>query len=499
MQNYLKIKQHSVKNLILLGLFILFRAAWAEIVKPSSATMIVTKPSAQQNVSTGTTKNNTNINASEANATLPIIKTRNSSNTIAMDFQNADVKYVLRAICQFAGYNLVMSDTVQGSVTIKLEDISWDEALQLILQIKNLGLRKNGNILRIAPNAELLEQDKIVLEQNKLGNAKDSIEPLEFVTIKLKYAKAMAVKDMITQKAYNNNPESADSVHGIKMLSSRGSLLVDERSNSLFIKDSATYIQGIKQLLKEIDTPVQQVMIEARIVQADKSLEQELGSRLLALNRGKAIIANNLSSGLDIAQKTIPQQPLITNFANVNPSIATIFSPTSSLLLGLELDAAEINGTSKTLSYPKIITSNYQSANIQQGMKIPYHNSSMNSSSTTTEFVNANLSFTVTPQITQAGTVILEIEVHKDHMIAVTAGVMPPIDTNQINTKVEISDGATLLIGGIFINDNTEGSAAVPWLGSIPYLGWLFKQKSIKLNQKELLIYITPRILHNNY
>lgn len=194
----------------------------------------------------------------------------------------------------------------------------------------------------------------------------------------------------------------------------------------------------------------------------------------------------------------MPQQPLITNFAGINPSIATIFSPTSSLLLGLELDAAEIRGTSKTLSYPKIITSNYQSANIQQGMKIPYHNSSMNSSSTTTEFVNASLSFTVTPQITQAGTVILEIEVHKDHMIAVTAGVMPPIDTNQINTKVEISDGATLLIGGIFINDNTEGTFSVPWLSSIPYLGWLFKQKNIKLNQKELLIYITPRILHNN-
>jgi len=312
----------------------------------------------------------------------------------------------------------------------------------------------------------------------------------------LKYAKAMAVKDMITQKAYNNNPESADSVHGIKMLSARGSLLIDERSNMLFIKDSPSYITGIKQLLKEIDNPVQQVMIEARIVQADKNLETELGARLLALNRGKINIANDLNSTLDIAQKSPTQQPLITNFANINPSIATIFSPTSSLLLGLELDAAEINGTSKTLSYPKIITSNYQSANIQQGMKIPYHNSSMNSSSTTTEFVNANLSFTVTPQITEAGTVILDIEVHKDHPIAVTAGIMPPIDTNQITTKVEISDGATLLIGGIFINDHADASSSVPWLSEIPYLGWLFKQKSSKSNQKELLIYITPRILH---
>lgn len=242
-----------------------------------------------------------NPNASDAISTvdLPIIKPQhNNPNNITLDFQNADVKYVLRAICQFAGYNLVMSDTVQGSVTIKLEDIKWDQALQLILQIKNLGLRKNGNILRIAPNAELLEQDKISLEQNKFTNSIETLEPLEFVTLKLKYAKAMAVKDMITQKAYNNNPESADSIHGIKMLSSRGSLLVDERSNMLFIKDSQIYINGIKQLIKEIDTPVQQVMIEARIVQADKNLETEIGSRLLALNRGKPIIANNLNSRL---------------------------------------------------------------------------------------------------------------------------------------------------------------------------------------------------------
>lgn len=437
-----------------------------------------------------------NANASDS---LSIIKhIHNNPNNITLDFQNADVKYVLRAICQFAGYNVVMSDTVQGSVTIKLQDIKWDEALQLILQIKNLGYRKNGNILRIAPNSELLEQDKLVLEQNKLINSIDALESLEFVTIKLKYAKAMTVKDMITQKAFANasSNESGDSVHGIKMLSSRGSLLVDERSNSLFIKDITTYINGIKQLIKEIDTPVKQVLIEARVVQADKTLEQDLGSRLLALNKGKTIVSNNLNSGLDVAQKTMPQQPLLTNFANTNPSIATIFSPTSTLLLGLELDAAEMRGISKTLSYPKIITSNYQTANIQQGMKIPYHNSSMSSATTVTEFINASLSFTVTPQITEAGSVILDVEVHKDHPMPVAVGVMPAIDTNQITTKVEIANGSTLLIGGIFVNDSSEATTAVPWLGDIPYLGWLFKQRALKSNQKELLIYITPRILN---
>ncbi len=375
LQIYVKIKNYnigiwfiSIKTWLILNLLVMFcGSVQASAMQDNDAL------AGNARVST-ITQSLGNHNFSEL---LHIIKiSHNNHNIISMDFQNADVKYVLRAICQFAGYNVVMSDTVQGSVTIKLEDIQWDQALQLILQIKNLGYRKNGNILRIAPNAELLEQDKLTIEQNKLGNAKDAIEPLEFVTIKLKYAKAMAAKDMITQKAYNNNPESADSVHGIKMLSSRGSLLVDERSNTLFIKDSPSYINGIKQLLKEIDTPVQQVMIEARIVQADKNLETELGARLLALNRGKINIANDLNSTLDIAQKLLPQQPLITNFANINPSIATIFSPTSSLLLGLELDAAEINGISKTLSYPKIITSNYQSANIQQGMKIPYHKTS---------------------------------------------------------------------------------------------------------------------------
>jgi type IV pilus assembly protein PilQ len=466
MQAYIKIKDYVVKTLGVLSVLIICIG----------------------NAQADTDKLSYYHNSSEA---LPIIKTHH--NNISMDFQNADVKYVLRAICQFAGYNLVMSDTVQGNVTLKLEDISWDRALQLILQIKNLGFRKNGNILRIAPNTELLEQDKILFEQSKLEH---SVESLEFVTIRLKYARAMIAKDMITQKAFANTNESADSIHGIKMLSSRGSLLVDERSNSLFIKDSPSYINGIRQLLKEIDIPVKQVLIEARVVQADKTLEQDLGSRLLALNKGKTIVSNNLNSGLDITQKSMPQQPLLTNFANTNPSIATIFSPTSTLLLGLELDAAEMRGDSKTLSYPKIITTNYQTANIQQGMKIPYHNSSMSSATTVTEFINASLSFTVTPQITEAGSVILDVEVHKDHPMPVAVGVMPAIDTNQITTKVEIANGSTLLIGGIFVNDSSEATTALPWLGDIPYLGWLFKQRALKSNQKELLIYITPRILN---
>ncbi len=363
MQKHIKIKDYVIKVWLVLAMLVICYGNAQAI-------------DAQINNNTSNIQTNKRQTVAQDNASdsLPIIKTKH--NTIAMDFQNADVKYVLRAICQFAGYNLVMSDTVQGSVTIKLDDIKWDEALQLILQVKNLGLRKNGNILRIAPNAELLEQDKLSLERDKLQNSIAALESLEFVTLRLKYAKAMTVKDMITQKAFANNTESADSVHGIKMLSTRGSLLVDERSNSLFIKDSPSYINGIKQLIKEIDTPVKQVLIEARIVQADKTLEQDLGSRLLALNKGKTIVSNNLNNALDITQKTMPQQPLLTNFANTNPSIATIFSPTSTLLLGLELDAAEMRGSSKTLSYPKLITTNYQTANIQQGMKIPYHNSS---------------------------------------------------------------------------------------------------------------------------
>lgn len=411
---------------------------------------------------------------------------------ITLDFQNADVKHVLRTICYFGRYNLVMSDTVQGKINLKLEKISWQQALSLVLKTQHLGIRVNGNILRIAPNQELLDQDKIILEQDKLQDAVDTLITISF---KLKYIKANLVKDMISNH-HNNNELNINNKQNSPILSNRGSLLVDERSNIIFITDSQNHILAIKKLLHDIDIPVKQVLISARIVQADKNLESDLGSRIMALNKGKLSIANNLNNAIATNQKLLPQQPLITNFNEINPSLATIFSPTSSLLLGLELDAAELTGNSKTLSYPKIITSSYQTANIQQGMKIPYHNTSMSSSTTVTEFINASLSFTVTPQITEAGTVILDIEVHKDHPLAVAAGVTPPIDTNQISTKVEIIDGATLLIGGVFIDDYAQGQYAIPFLSKIPYLGWLFKQNSTKSNQKELLIYITPKILN---
>ncbi|WP_092403096.1 MULTISPECIES: type IV pilus secretin PilQ [Candidatus Ichthyocystis] len=411
---------------------------------------------------------------------------------LSLNFQNTSIRGALQAIADFTRLNILVTDSVKGNLTMRLNDVPWDQALNIILDSANLGMRRNGSVIVVGTTKELLESDKQYLQSEKQMN---ELAQTKLVVFHLNYQKADDVERMFDSKN--------------KILSERGSVIVDNRTNQIFIRDVPDKVKEVRDFIKAIDVPVSQVMIEARIVEASSSFNRSLGIRLGTVGNN-----NNSTWGADIAQTTaIRNQPasMITQSAsnfNVNLPASgsspgkfawTIFNSDSTGLLNLEISAMEADGGGKTLSNPRVVTSDKQLAIIEQGTEIPYTTVQGTGANVTlsTDFKKVNLSLSVTPQITPNNHVILDVEVTKDSvgLISTTAG--PSINTKHVKTKVLVEDGGTLVIGGIYEDSKNEDNSKIPLLGDFPILGSLFKVKTNTHRLSELMVFITPRVIYD--
>ncbi len=437
-----------------------------------------------------------------------------SGEKLTLNFQNIEVRALLQVIADFTNFNVVTSDTVTGNVTLRLKDVPWDQALDIILQAKSLGLRKSGNVILIAPKDELAAKEKAELESK---SQLSSLEPVRTQSFQLNYTKAEEVAKGLSGQ--NSSQGSASGANASRMLSPRGSVIFETRTNQLFVSDIPSKLEEVQNLISKIDIPVRQVLIEARIVEADDKFGRSLGVRLGASDlrgvRGglpgyglggdtRVTVGGNL--GAVGGQTQQPGGSLSyndTQFVNLPAGAEggfnaatfalSLFGATANRFLNLELSALEADGRGKIVSSPRLVTADQIKAVIRQGTKIPYQKAT-SSGATGIEFIDATLKLEVTPQITPEGNVILDVEVNKDSVGAVTAGV-PSINTKSVKTQVLVENGGTIVIGGIFEQTDRTEEVKVPFLGDVPYLGNLFKTKSRTLNKTELLIFLTPKVV----
>jgi type IV pilus assembly protein PilQ len=430
-------------------------------------------------------------------------KTGYTGEKLSLNFQNVEVRAVLQVIADFTGLNIVTSDTVSGNLTLRLKDVPWDQALDIILQAKGLDARKTGNVVWIAPRDEIATKEKLALEaQQQISD----LEPLRTESFQLNYQKADAVQKLISDSSQ-------------KVLSKRGSAVVDARTNTLFVQDTPTKLEEIRVLIKQIDVAVKQVMIESRIVEASDTFQKNVGARLgittagtqNGYGGGKVMVmpSGNVNSlGVQSGQtQNYPQSYFPDSFSVNLPAAAiagtpvgqfgyTLFNRAATRFLNLEITALQSDGKGKVISSPRVITADNVEANIEQGTEIPYQQAS-SSGATSISFRKATLSLKVKPQITPDDNVYMTLDVHKDSRGADTVAG-PAIDTKQVTTQVLVENGGTVSIGGIYIQDLEKTINKVPLLGDIPILGMFFRQESSTNNRTELLIFVTPRILRDN-
>jgi type IV pilus assembly protein PilQ len=431
---------------------------------------------------------------------------------LSLNFQNIEVRALLQVIADFTNFNVVTSDTVTGNVTLRLKDVPWDQALDIILQAKGLGLRKSGNVIWIAPKDELASKEKIDLESKAQIAA---LEPVRTQAFQLNYTKAKDIADGLTGQSSGGSSGSGNT----RILTTRGSVIYQVRTNQLFVSDIPSKLEEISAMIAKIDIPVRQVLIEARIVEADDTFGRSLGVRLGAADlrgvRGgtpgysvggdnRVVIGGSMNAiGTQTLQSTSTDSFADTQFVNLpaisqagsNPATfaLSLFGAAANRFLNLEISALEADGRGKVVSSPRLITADQVRASIQQGTRIPYQQAT-SSGATAVQFVDATLRLEVTPQITPEGNVILDVRVNKDSPGAISAGV-PAIDTKAVQTQVLIENGGTVVIGGIFEQTDRTDVTKVPVLGDIPYLGNLFKTTAKRLNKTELLIFLTPKII----
>ena len=453
---------------------------------------------------------------------------------LSLNFQNVEVRAVLQVIADFTGLNIITSDTVQGNLTLRLKDIPWDQALDIILQTKGLDMRKNGNVVLIAPREELALKEKQQLE-NALQIAQ--LEPLISESFQLNYIKASDLQNLITtnrQQAYGAGAGQTATTGGQgSILSQRGVAMVDPRSNILFVQDTAAVLEEVRKIIRQIDTTIRQVLIEARIVVASDLFSQQLGVRFgqqTGFTFGNKRYAGGSSGSLstqpvvtcnagECKRETRTQTPfeLASGIAsagysdspqlNVNlpvPNAAgqlalTLINLGSGNLINLELSALEADGRGKVVSSPRVVAQDNGKAVIEQGTEIPYTTAGSANSPPTTQFKKAVLRLDVTPQITPDNRVIMSVEIHKDTVGQFVpqqgGGSVPSIDTKNVVTQIQVNNGDTAVIGGIFEEEIRNDVTQVPWLGNLPILGYLFKQTGTTSNKTELLIFLTPRIV----
>jgi len=419
---------------------------------------------------------------------------------LSLNFQNIEIRSLLQVIADFTKFNIVTSDSVTGSVTLRLQDVPWDQALDIILQAKSLGMRKSGNVLWVAPNEEIVAKEKL---EREAYLTLEGLEPLRTQSFQLNYAKASEVSRQLM-----GQPTQGSGAASGKLLSSRGSVIAEPRTNQLFVTDVVARLEQVRELIQKLDVSVKQVMIEARIVEADDSFGKAIGVRLGG--GGNATIASTTPGGVNLGATYSGTSAGVTagNFINMPATAPTgvsfmnatvpafalsIFSEGAAQFLNLELSALEADNKGKVISSPRVITADKVKALIEQGTELPYQVAT-SSGATSIAFRKANLKLEVTPQITPEGSIILELDVNKDTVgQSTTAGFA--IDTKHIQTQVLVENGGTVVIGGIFTMDEVNQETKVPMLGDVPVLGWLFKTKSKKSIKKEMLVFITPKTL----
>ena len=434
-------------------------------------------------------------------------------NKVSLDFQDVDVRTVLQILAKESGMNIVASDSVTGKMTLTLKDVPWDQALDLVMQARNLDMRKTGNVINVAPRDELLAKDKAILTQQR---EIDELGPLYSRTFQLKYKNVEEFRKILKLD------DSSSGGNGSKtILSSRGSALIDPATNTLVITDNTFILQKFEKLIAELDVPARQVMVEARIVEAEDGFSRQLGVKFgYAGSNGKNSWGSNWTNALanrtsyldkqrtlanwarDPSRNEIPALPAWTVDPNVNlptaaatSSIALVHA-LSSGALGLELSAQQAQNKLKIVSTPRVLTQDRKEAIIESGTEIPYQEAS-SSGATSTSFKKAVLGMTVTPNITPDGQIIMDIKINKDSVNPDCGATEPCINTQRLNTNVMVEDGGTLILGGIYREENSEGVSKVPLLGDIPVVGNLFKSKTRSDKKTELLIFITPRIVDN--
>ena len=437
---------------------------------------------------------------------------------LSLNFQNIEVRALLQVIADFTNFNVVTSDTVTGTVTLRLKDVPWDQALDIILQSKGLGVRKSGNVLWIAPKDELAAKEQVDLESKKKIA---ELEPTRTQSFQLNYTKAEEVAKGLTGQALGST--SSASGQSSRILSPRGSVIFETRTNQLFVTDVPSKLEEIQSMIAKIDIPVRQVLIEARIVEADDSFGRSLGIKLgstdlrglrggipgygVGGNNYLTIGGNYTNVGVQTGQTpntttsynpdsqfvNLPANTTAFGGTNAATFALSLFGATANRFLNLEISALEAEGRGNIVSSPRVITADQTKARIEQGEEIPYQQAT-SSGATSVAFKKASLRLEVTPQITPEGNVILDLEVNKDSRGALTAAG-PAINTKQVKTQVLVENGGTVVIGGIFTQDEQTDVNKVPFLGDIPFLGLLFQNRVKSTRKTEMLVFITPKIV----
>lgn len=447
---------------------------------------------------------------------------------LSLNFQDIQVRSVLQLIADFTELNLVASDTVTGSITLRLENVPWDQALDLVLKTKGLDKRQVGNVLMVAPAAEIAEREKQEIETKK---QLEELAPLRTEYIRIRYANARVLFTLFMDGGGGQDGgQGGSSGGGDKgktstgtILSDRGQAIVDERTNSIILTDTEEKIAQFKQLVDRIDIPVQQVMIEARIVVARSDFRKELGfrmagdavqtsksgshkhefsGRLEGMTAGdgagpEAMFIDSDGDGVTDDERDLIASNLV-DLGVFNPAGAITWNVISgNFLLGMELSALQDSGFAEIVSQPKVITGDKQEATIWSGSEVPYQEESA-SGGTTTSFKEVVLRLEVTPQITPDNRIIMSLAIDQDSVTGVSAGV-PVIDVTHLNTSVLVSDGDTIVLGGIYQTETVKGETKVPLLGDIPYIGRLFRNDINSEEKRELLIFVTPRIMNSGF
>ena len=428
---------------------------------------------------------------------------------LSLNFQNIEVRAVLQVIADFTNLNIITSDTVGGNLTLRLKDVPWDQALDIILQTRGLDMRKNGNVIWIAPRDELATKEKLELEAKAQIS---DLEPLRTESFQLNYAKADAFSKILTDDKQ-------------RILSKRGSAVWDPRTNQLFIQDVASRLDEVRKLVSKVDIPVRQVLIEARIVEASDTFSKNLGVRLgtgdTAFLAGRAQVpgspiggnsglrfglsGNYLGAGEQVGIATVTGTSYIPNTQNVSMpaqgingvnagSLAvSLFTNSLSRFISLEISALEAEGKGKIISAPRVLTADQIEATIEQGTELPYQQAT-SSGATSVTFRKANLSLKVKPQITPEGNIIMDVQVNKDSVGQITTAGFA-IDTKNVKTQVLVDNGGTVVIGGIYTQNERDSLTKVPFFGDLPVFGNLFRNTQRQNDKTELLVFITPRVV----
>lgn len=424
---------------------------------------------------------------------------------LTLNFQDIETRAVLQLLADVSGRNIVVADTVQGNVTLRLQNVPWDQALDIVLATKGLDKRQNGNVMIVAPASEIAAREKADLAARK---EIQELEPLVSEFLQVNYAKAVDLADLIKGKGQNS------------LLSTRGSVALDDRTNTLLVQDTADRIGNIRRLVATLDIPVRQVLIESRVVVVRDNFSRDLGVRwgvtavhdkndgIIAVTGGATGTNTMVNSAIGNLQSTgspTPVQvPALNDRFNVNLPVANpagrlaVALLDDDFLVDLELSALQAEGRGEVISSPRVITANQKEASIRQGVEIPYQESS-SSGATTTQFKEAVLSLIVKPQITPDDRIIMDLKVTKDSVGQVITnergGQVPSIDTRSVETQVLVNNGQTVVLGGIYETEQSEDYRKVPFLGDIPLLGYLFRSTNRVSNKSELLIFVTPKIL----